>query len=51
VKFVKDYARGPGLNKTIPLYGPGFSHGTATLEAQGEAAQGMFTTLHYGPTG
>ena len=45
VKFVKDYAAA-GLNKTIPLYGPGFLT-DGTLEAQGTAAQGMFTTLHY----
>ena len=45
VKFVKDYAAA-GLNKTIPLYGPGFLT-DGTLEAQGEAAQGMQTTLHY----
>ena len=45
VKFVKDYAA-TGLNKTIPLYGPGFLT-DGTLEAQGEAAQGMLTTLHY----
>ncbi|MEP6873051.1 MAG: ABC transporter substrate-binding protein [Burkholderiales bacterium] len=45
VKFVKDYAAA-GLNKSIPLYGPGFLT-DGTLEAQGAAAQGMFTTLHY----
>ena len=45
VKFVKDYAA-TGLNKSIPLYGPGFLT-DGTLEAQGEAAQGMLTTLHY----
>lgn len=45
VKFVKDYA-GAGLNKNIPLYGPGFLT-DGTLEAQGDAAQGMLTTLHY----
>jgi len=45
VKFVKDYAAA-GLNKTIPLYGPGFLT-DGTLEAQGPAAQGMLTTLHY----
>jgi len=45
VKFVKDYAAA-GLNKTIPLYGPGFLT-DGTLEAQGDAAQGMLTTLHY----
>ena len=45
VKFVKDYAAA-GLNKTIPLYGAGFLT-DGTLEAQGEAAQGLLTTLHY----
>ncbi|MGA8031495.1 MAG: ABC transporter substrate-binding protein [Casimicrobiaceae bacterium] len=45
VKFVKDYAAA-GLGKTIPLYGPGFLT-DGTLEAQGAAAQGLLTTLHY----
>jgi branched-chain amino acid transport system substrate-binding protein len=45
VKFVKDYVAA-GLSKTIPLYGPGFLT-DGTLEAQGAAAQGLFTTLHY----
>jgi branched-chain amino acid transport system substrate-binding protein len=45
VKFVKDYAAA-GLNRTIPLYGPGFLT-DGTLDAQGDAAQGMLTTLHY----
>ena len=45
VKFVKDYAAA-GLNKTIPLYGPGFLT-DGTLDAQGAAAQGLLTTLHY----
>jgi branched-chain amino acid transport system substrate-binding protein len=45
VKFVKDYAAS-GLNKTVPLYGPGFLT-DGTLAAQGAAAQGMLTTLHY----
>jgi len=45
VKFVKDYAAA-GLNASIPLYGPGFLT-DGTLEAQGDAAKGMFTTLHY----
>ncbi len=45
VKFVKDYAAA-GLNKSIPLYGSGFLT-DGTLEAQGSAAQGIFTTLHY----
>jgi branched-chain amino acid transport system substrate-binding protein len=46
VKFVKDYGAA-GLNKTIPLVGPGFLT-DGTLEAQGESAQGMLTALHYG---
>lgn len=45
VKFVKDYAAA-GLKKTIPLYGAGFLT-DGTLEAQGEAADGLLTTLHY----
>jgi branched-chain amino acid transport system substrate-binding protein len=46
VKFVKDYAAA-GLGKTIQLVGPGFLT-DGTLEAQGESAQGLLTTLHYG---
>jgi branched-chain amino acid transport system substrate-binding protein len=45
VKFVKDYAAA-GLNKSVPLYGAGFLT-DGTLEAQGEAAAGIRTTLHY----
>ena len=46
VKFVKDYAAA-GLNKSIQLVGPGFLT-DGTLEAQGESAQGLLTTMHYG---
>jgi len=45
VKFVKDYAAA-GLKDKIPLYGPGFLT-DGTLEAQGDSAQGLLTTLHY----
>jgi branched-chain amino acid transport system substrate-binding protein len=45
VKFVKDYAAA-GLMKTIPLVGSGFLT-DGTLEAQGAAAEGLRTTLHY----
>ncbi len=45
VKFVKDYAAA-GLRDSIPLVGAGFLT-DGTLEAQGEAAQGLLTTLHY----
>ncbi len=46
VKFVKDYAAA-GLKDKIPLYGAGFLT-DGTLEAQGAAAEGLLTTLHYG---
>ena len=45
VKFVKDYAAA-GLKGKIPLYGAGFLT-DGTLEAQGDAATGLLTTLHY----
>ena len=45
VKFVKDYDAA-GLRKTVPLMGSGFLT-DGTLEAQGAAAQGLITTLHY----
>ncbi len=45
VKFVKDYAAA-GLKSAVPLVGAGFLT-DGTLEAQGEAAQGLETTLHY----
>lgn len=44
LKFVKDYAAA-GL-KSIPLMGPGFLT-DGVLKAQGEAAEGLLTTLHY----
>jgi len=45
VKFAKDYAAA-GLSKTITLVGAGFLT-DGTLEAQGDSAQGLLTTLHY----
>jgi len=45
VKFVKDYDAA-GLKKTIPLHGSGFLT-DGTLHAQGAAAEGVLTTLHY----
>lgn len=45
VKFVKDWAAA-GLKDKIPLYGSGFLT-DGTLDAQGTAAQGLETTLHY----
>lgn len=48
VKFVKDYAAA-GLAKDIPLIGSGFLT-DGTLAAQGAAAEGIMTTLHYADT-
>ncbi|NIO41817.1 MAG: ABC transporter substrate-binding protein [Burkholderiales bacterium] len=45
VKFVKDYAAA-GLKGKIPLYGSGFLT-EGVLDAQGDAAEGIITTLHY----
>lgn len=45
VKFVKDYAA-MGLNGKIPLLGSGFLT-EGTLAAQGDAAEGVITGLHY----
>lgn len=45
VKFVKDYAAA-GLKEKIPLLGSGFLT-EGTLAAQGAAAEGLLTTLHY----
>lgn len=44
-KFVRDYAAA-GLQGRIPLLGSGFLT-EGTLAAQGEAAEGVLTTLHY----
>ena len=44
-KFVKDYAAA-GLNKSIPLYGPGFLT-DGNLDAMGDAGKELQTTLHY----
>ena len=44
-KFVKDYAAA-GLREKIPLYGSGFLT-EGVLAAQGPAAEGIQTTLHY----
>lgn len=45
VKFVKDY-EAAGLRKSVPLYGSGFLT-DGVLKAQGAAAEGLLTTLHY----
>ena len=45
-KFIKDYAAA-GFKGKIPLYGSGFLT-EGVLDAAGPAADGIFTTLHYG---
>ncbi|NVK19497.1 MAG: ABC transporter substrate-binding protein [Methylocystaceae bacterium] len=45
VKFVKDYDAA-GIKNAIPLLGSGFMT-DGTLDAQGPAAEGVMTTLHY----
>ena len=45
VKFVKDYDAA-GLRRSVPLLGSGFLT-EGVLEAQGAAAQGLQTALHY----
>jgi branched-chain amino acid transport system substrate-binding protein len=46
VSFVQQYAEF-GLKDSIPLYGSGFLTEGSVLDAQGEAAVGIQTTLHY----
>lgn len=46
VSFVQQYAQF-GLKDSIPLYGSGFLTEGSVLEAQGEAAVGVQTALHY----
>jgi len=45
-KFLRDYA-GAGLKGRIPLFGSGFLT-DGVLEAVGDTAEGVETTLHYG---
>ncbi len=44
-KFMRDFAAA-GLNKNIQLYGSGFLT-EGVLQAAGESAEGVITTLHY----
>lgn len=46
VSYVQQYAEF-GLKDNIPLYGSGFLTEGSVLDAQGEAAVGVQTTLHY----
>ncbi|RYG91004.1 ABC transporter [Loktanella sp. IMCC34160] len=49
IAFVKQYDSF-GLNETLPLYGSGFLTSPLYVNAQGEAAEGVITALHYAPT-
>ncbi|MBM7075213.1 ABC transporter substrate-binding protein [Micromonospora humida] len=46
VAFVKQYAQF-GLSRTVPLYASGFLVEGGVLTAQGAAADGVLSTLHY----
>jgi branched-chain amino acid transport system substrate-binding protein len=48
VDFVKQYDQF-GLSKDLPLYAPGFLTEGGVLDAQGEAALGVFTSMNYSP--
>jgi len=48
ITFVQQY-RDFGLKDTLPLIGPGFLTDEGVLEAQGDAALGLRTSLHYTP--
>jgi len=49
ISFVKQYGSF-GLAKELPLYGSGFLTSSLYVKAQGEAAVGVTTSLHYVPT-
>jgi branched-chain amino acid transport system substrate-binding protein len=49
VSFVKQYDSF-GLSDALPLYGSGFLTSTLYVDAQGTAADGVVTALHYVPT-
>ncbi len=49
IAFVKQYDSF-GLDATLPLYGAGFLTSALYVEAEGEAASGVVTALHYVPT-
>lgn len=49
ISFVKQYDSF-GLKADLPLYGSGFLTSPLYVNAQGEAAEGVITALHYAPT-
>ena len=48
IEFVKQYAQA-GLAKKLPLYAAGFTTEGAVLQAQGAAADGIYSSLNYAP--
>lgn len=49
ISFVKQYDSF-GLKEDLPLYGSGFLTSSLYVNAQGDAAKGVITALHYAPT-
>lgn len=49
ISFVKQY-ESFGLKAELPLYGSGFLTSSLYVNAQGPAAEGVITALHYVPT-
>jgi branched-chain amino acid transport system substrate-binding protein len=49
ISFVKQYAS-LGVKASTPLYGSGFLTSSLYVNAQGPAAEGVITSLHYVPT-
>ncbi|GAA6189757.1 ABC transporter substrate-binding protein [Litorivita sp. NS0012-18] len=49
ISFVKQYDSF-GLKSDLPLYGSGFLTSPLYVNAQGDAAKGVITALHYAPT-
>lgn len=49
ISFVKQYDSF-GLSEQMPLYGAGFLTSQLYVDAEGEAAEGVITALHYVPT-
>ena len=49
IKFTKQY-HSFGLDKSIPLFGSGFLTSSLYVKSEGEAANGVTTSLHYVPT-
>ena len=48
ISFVKQY-ESFGLAEDVPLHGTGFLTSSLYVEAQGSAAEGVITSLHYAP--